>query len=73
MDLDSVRRREITLRMFEAGVSVYIDSGTVVTVSGATLTYVGAVGAAAIGLGAADTACVDDAAATAGAAWAGTG
>lgn len=46
MDLDSVSLREMTLRMLDAGVSVYIDEGTVVTVSGAKSTYVGAFGAA---------------------------
>ena len=37
MALDSVRRREIILRILDAGESSYMDGGTVVTVSGATL------------------------------------
>ncbi len=53
MALDSVRRREMILRMLDAVVSSYMDGGTVVTVSGATVIGeatgwgVGAAGAAA--------------------------
>ena len=41
MALDSVRRRAIILRILDAGVSSYMDGGTVVTVSGTTLISIG--------------------------------
>ena len=71
MALDSVSRREIILRIFDAGVSSYMEGGTVVTVSGAT--SIGAVTGVGVGVDG-EGAAADEAAATAGAgAAAGTG
>lgn len=69
-----MRRREITLRIVVAGVSSYMEGGTVVTASGATLIIGGEATGAAAGADADETAADEEVDAAAGAATgAGTG